>query len=668
MKPQKRDYKGSSYHLKKDLDIEKTINKRLIMLMLFVLLLATGLVARLYYIQIIDAEHYQSLVYQKESNPIASKTARGEIYDRNGKIIVKNKPINTINYMTEKYLSTTAKFELAKTFAIQYDIEYELVERELKDLYLFLNDNGADLVTQEELKEHNYDQTIIDNLKLTRVTDAHLATLSEIDKEAFKVYLKMNTETAGNAAIILENATDSDISYLSENQSEFPGFSWGTTWEREYVGKSGLDVLIGTVGEIPAEKLEYMIAQGFARNDIVGVSGLEYYYNDILSGVKTENKINPVTGEYEEIVAGRKGHDVYLTIDMDLQEKVEKILFDKWNAIKDEPGRQYQNGLDYVMSDPQTGEILAIVAVREDSEGNVYNAPEEIFYQGFPVGSVVKGATVYMGLEEGAVTPGEVIVDRPLYIIGTQPRVSWQTLGPVTDLTALQRSSNIYMFMIAIRLGGGTYIPNAPLNFTKPISDTFSLMRNYFSQFGLGVETMIDYPREEMGYKGSTQNGGLLLEFAIGQYDNYNALQLNQYISTIANSGYRLQPQLVMEAKDAHTQELVLENSPNILNEITGKDSLSRVQQGMRLCTSTGECGPWQNRGYTSAAKTGTAEYTGADGTAMRNNAFVLYAPYENPEIAISCIHSGAYEAKYNYTNVCRLVTQDIADLYMNSN
>ena len=51
----------------------------------------------------------------------------------------------------------------------------------------------------------------------------------------------------------------------------------------------------------------------------------------------------------------------------------------------------------------------------------------------------------------------------------------------------------------------------------------------------------------------------------------------------------------------------------------------------------------------------------------MRNNAFVFYAPYEAPEIAISCIHSGAYEAKYNYTNVCRLATQDIADMYMNS-
>lgn len=661
-----RKYKGSSYHLKKDLDIVKTINNRLIVFMVIILALASGLIARLYYIQIVDAEHYQNLVVQKETNPIATRTARGEFFDRNGNLIVKNKPINTINYMSERYIGMIERYELALKFANQYEIEYEFVERELKDLWLFLNDNGQELVSAEELKEHNYDQETIDKLKLSRVTDDHLSTLTDIQKKAFQVYLLMNTETQGNAAIILEHASDSDISYLAENQSEFPGFTWGTTWEREYVGKGGLERLIGQLGEIPAEKLDYMVAKGYARNDIIGISGLEYEYESLLSGIKTEHRTDPVTGELEQVVQGRKGHDVYLTIDMELQEKVEAYLFDTWNKIKDQPGRENREGLDYVISDPSTGEILAIVAVREDSKGNPYNAPEEIFFQAHPVGSVVKGATVYMGLEEGVVKQGEVIVDRPMLIVGTQPRVSWQTLGPVNDLTALQRSSNIYMFMIAIRLGGGTYVPNAPLNFKNSINDTFSLMRNYFSQFGLGVETMIDYPREEMGYKGSNQNGGLLLEYAIGQYDNYNALQLNQYITTVANNGYRLQPFLVKEARDSHTQNLVLQNDPVILNQISGIESLSRVQEGFRLCAATGECGPWPSKPYTSAAKTGTAEYT-LGSTPMRNNAFVFYAPYEAPEIAISCIHSGAYEAKYNYTNVCRLATQDIADMYMNS-
>ena len=222
---------------------------------------------------------------------------------------------------------------------------------------------------------------------------------------------------------------------------------------------------------------------------------------------------------------------------------------------------------------------MSIVGLRQDSKGKLYNAPEDIFIEAFPVGSVVKGATVYMGLEEGVIKPDEVIVDKPMYIVGTQPRTSWTNLGEMTDLTALQRSSNIYMFMIAIRLGGGNYIPNAPLNFTKPINESFDLMRNYFTQFGLGSETLVDYPREELGYKGSSQNGGLLLEFSIGQYDNYNALQLNQYMATRANNGYRLKPFLVKEIRDSHLDVPVLENKPTILNELEGKDSLARVRR-----------------------------------------------------------------------------------------
>lgn len=664
-----RNYKGSSYHLKEDLDVKNTIDKRLILMMVFVVAIASGLIARLYYIQIVDADHYQNLVYQKENNPIVTRTARGEFFDSTGKLVVKNKPINMITYMSEGSPSSYTKYELATNFATYYDLEYELVNRELKDLYLFLNNNGEDLVTLEELKELEYVQSAVDALKLQRVTDAHIATLTELEKEAFAVYLKMNTETYGSAAIILENASDSDISYLSENQVQFKGFGWGTTWEREYVGVKGLEGLIGSVSEIPAEKLDIFEAKGYARNDLIGIHGLEYQYESLLSGIKTQHQTDSITGELEEVVEGRKGYDLNLTIDMELQEKVQKIIFSKWNEIKDQPGRELRNGLDFVMTNPNTGEILAIVALREDSKGNVYNSPESIFLEAFPVGSVVKGATVYMGLEESVIKPGEIIVDRPLHIIGTQPRVSWQTLGPVTDLTALQRSSNIYMFMVAIRLGGGTYVENAPLNFSKPIAQTFSLMRNYFSQFGLGVETMVDYPREETGYKGSAQNGGLLLEFSIGQYDNYNAMQLNQYISTVANGGYRLQPYIVSEVRDSYTGDLVVKNTPNILNELSGKDSLARVQEGLRLCAANVDCGSLRLKTYTSAAKTGTAEYTDyASGTEMRNNAFVMYAPFEKPEIAISCIHSGAYEAKYNYSNQCRDISIEIADIYMNSN
>lgn len=662
----KNKYKGSSSHLKTGLDLFKIMNKRLIILMVAIALVALALISRLYYIQIINADHYHDLVSMKETLPITTGTARGEIYDRNGELVVTNKPINTINYLSRRSLSMFEQWDLALTFAKRYEVEFSLMDRELKDLYIFLNDNGQDLVTYDEIKELGHDDTKVNNLKLSRVTDTHLATLTDLEKEAFRIYLKMNTQTQGNAAIILENASDADISHLSENQVDYPGFTWGTTWERSYVGIDGLKGIIGSIQDIPIEKLSYMRAKGYAYNDKIGVSGLEYTYEEYLRGVKSKYKIDPTTGENVTLVEGQKGNDLILTIDMSLQAQVEAVIVEAWNAMKNKPGREHMHGIDYVLSNPQTGEILSIVGLRESEDGVLYNDPASILLEAHPVGSVVKGATVYTGLQEGVVKPNEVIVDKPLYIIGTQPRVSWTVLGPVTDITALQRSSNIYMFMVAIRLGGGTYIPNAPLNYVKPIEDTFGLMRNYFGQFGLGVDTMIDFPREETGYKGETQSGGLLLEFAIGQYDNYNAMQLNQYISTVANKGYRLKPLFVKEVRDSPHNTVLIENLPTILNELEGKENLDRVREGFRMCAYMGDCGPYRSKPYTSAGKTGTAEYS-SFGKSMINNSFIFFAPFEDPEIAASCIHSGAYDAKYNYGNVCKTINPKVADIYMNS-
>ena len=88
--------------------------------------------------------------------------------------------------MSERYVSVDERFELAMKFAKRYEVEFDLVERELKDLYLFLNDNGEDLISQEEIVKLDHDQDKIDKLKLERVTKDHLATLSDLEKEAFK--------------------------------------------------------------------------------------------------------------------------------------------------------------------------------------------------------------------------------------------------------------------------------------------------------------------------------------------------------------------------------------------------------------------------------------------------------------------------------------------------
>ena len=107
----------------------------------------------------------------------------------------------------------------------------------------------------------------------------------------------------------------------------------------------------------------------------------------------------------------------------------------------------------------------------------------------YAMGSAVKGATVLTGYQAGAIHPNSTFYDTPLLIKGTPKKGSWKNMGNINDLTALKQSSNVYMFRTAIKIGGGNYVPNAPLSINP---NAFPKIRNSFAQFGLGVRTGID--------------------------------------------------------------------------------------------------------------------------------------------------------------------------------
>src|SRR5699024_5452810 len=110
------------------------------------------------------------------------------------------------------------------------------------------------------------------------------------------------------------------------------------------------------------------------------------------------------------------------------------------------------------------------------------------------------------------------------------------------------------MFHIAMRMGGEyNYQPGKKIVYHP---EAITEMRNYFSQFGLGVETRVDFPYEATGYKGEHPKAGNLLDFAIGNYDTFTTLQLAQYVSTIANDGYRVRPHFLKEVRDRKSTRL----------------------------------------------------------------------------------------------------------------
>lgn len=667
------DYDGSSEHLRKEQNLKKTIDVRLRVFIAVLVLLGAILVYRLYDIQIIGADHYANLLERSEVDGMKVATMRGQILDRNNNVIVSNKSINTITYFPPKGVDSHARWLTAQNFVKNFRVEDDLTQGDLVNLWIYLNDNGDDLITPSENLEYldgDLSDEDIDYLKQSRVDEAMIASLSEEDRKSFKIFYAMGTATRSQASNVLEDASPKEIAFLSENINQFPGFSFSTSWDREQTTEIDLDTIIGTVSTIPAEKQSYYQALGYQLNDNVGNFGLEYQYENLLSGIKSEYDFIGGNQELEEKKEGRKGFDLITTLDTDLQIELEKTLSDILESTTNNPRRESFKEMHMVVTDPNTGDILALAAMKRDKEGNYYNDPQALMLSGFPVGSSIKGATVYMGLDQEVMSPGEIIQDKPLYIKGTPEKASFRNLGPVDDVKSLQLSSNVYMFNVAMRLAGANYVPNQAL-YIEDSQGTFNLMRNYYSQFGLGVDTQVDYPREEPAYRGSSLLPGLLLDFSIGQYDNYNAMQLNQYISTIANGGYRVKPRFVKEAMNQDSQTVVFENQVEILNKLENTEALDRVREGMRQCVTSNNCGSLSKASFTSGAKTGTAESTLPENNSISvlHNSFVGFAPFDEPEIAVSCIAPYTYleEGGPVLTNVCSIATDKIINNYMNS-
>ena len=276
----------------------------------------------------------------------------------------------------------------------------------------------------------------------------------------------------------------------------------------------------------------------------------------------------------------------------------------------------------------------------------------------YPTGSVVKGATVLAGYSNDAIAMGQTMIDEPMLLPGGLMKASLfnRTIGnrvAVNDQTALERSSNVYMFKIALAISGNAYERYRGFSVAQEDWDT---MRNSFAEFGLGVRTGIDLPNEGKGVTGRfiRTEPGTFLDFAIGQYDTYTPLQLLQYVSTIANDGYRMQPHVVKEIRQPSSDgktlgavETVVE--PKILNRINNSQAeIDRVKQGMRM-VYTGSNGTarkyFNDLKYSAAGKTGTAEINYYDDKespfytkASVNTTHVGFAPYENPEVAYAVL------------------------------
>lgn len=542
-------------------------------------------------------------------------------------------------------------------------------------------------------------------IQLRAIDDEMLEDLTLRQKAAHVIFNAMNQGINGTVNIVKNNITNAEMLAVGEqiNAIDFPGFSIGESWEREMAADLGLRYILGQVTSyeqgLPSEQAAHFRALGYRNNDRVGRGGLEAVLEPILRGVNAQFDVvteNGITLR-NRVLEGQPGMNVSLTIDAQLQSRVNSILTEHLLAGRENLRTAAHSYEGYVvLLDPNTGEILSMngiilgemqqhersdgVVVQEwvthDERGDwiIHENALGAVWNAYEMGSTVKGATMLLGYREGVTQIGTTRHDRRLHFRGTPSMGSWRDMGTVNDLRALYESSNVFFWLQTLQMAGGTYVANDYLQIgLEERYRLFDLHRRFYAEFGLGSDTGIEIPNA-LGIQPEHTLPGQLLNLNIGQFDTYTTMQLAQYAMTLANGGYRFATQLVGDVfmpSDNEGERLLHQGfTPRLLNRVDmDQRYFDRVREGFRMGvqgtpfgghTATGEQAfrGWQNGyppGVGPAGKTGTAEtflqyrvtnlHEGERAGFMdrriievQNVTFVGWAPVENPEVAVAVI------------------------------
>ena len=316
-----------------------------------VFILFSLLVLRLGIVQIVHGEDYKREINRKEDVTVNNPVPRGKMLDRNHKVIVDNKPLNAITYTNEgasqkEMLQVAAK--LAKMINKNTD---KVRERDMKDFWMIKHPEEAkELITEKEMKlfsNKKLKNKDLYKLQIERISDKQLDQLTEQDIEELAIFSIMNSGYKFVPQIIKnEDVSRKEYAVVNENLTLLPGVNATTDWDREYKYEDTFKPVLGRITTssegLPAERLDYFMSRGYTRNDRVGKSNLELEYEDVLQGKK--EKVVNVTDksgellEKELVSEGQRGKDLILSIDMDLQIEVEKIIEKELWAAKSSPG------------------------------------------------------------------------------------------------------------------------------------------------------------------------------------------------------------------------------------------------------------------------------------------------------------------------------------------
>lgn len=652
------------------------------------------LVSRLGYLQIVEGDKMKAEMKASTTITVKENAPRGEIYDAKGTALVKNTPNSAITFTRGNEMKATEILKLATELNKLIDVpaDENLTTRDKKDYWLADEDHLKEAEDRLSFKEKNLDTTNEYQKLVDKVKDSEIQLNDEQMKVA-TIFKRMNAASALSTVFIKnEGVTDEELAVVAERASDLPGVSTGTDWDRSYNNDldGSLKSILGTITTekegLPAEEADALLKKGYARNDRVGKSYLEKQYEEQLQGKKGEYKVtlnqNGTIEKQQEVKAGEKGSNLVLTINSDFQKKVEDILKNHYQGLIDSGVAKYSPGAYAVAMNPNTGEVLAMTGFTHDiNSKNIEENTLGTITSAFVPGSVVKAGTVTAGYQTGVISGNDTLIDQPIQLSGTPLKGSIynKVLGnqiPLNTVKALEWSSNAYMMQIVLRMLGVQYQQNMTLPESASSKEMYDKLRKAFAEYGMGVKTQIDLPNESPGLvneqfgKENGPGGGNLLDLSFGQYDTYTPMQLAQYASTVANGGTRISPHVVKGIYGNNESG----GLGKLQQEITGKkldqvnitaDQMGIIKQGFYQAVHGSDA-------YTTAkdlasakldpaAKTGTAETVAENGESTINSNIVAYAPYDNPQIAISVMLPNLDE---EHDDINKAIAKDIINAF----
>lgn len=654
---------------------------RVVLLSLMAVLLA--FVGVLYNLQVVNGAKFLEQSTRKIANTETVQAARGEILDRYGRVLVTNRASYQVSLNTalmgtvaernetilellrlcrEQDMTWADSLPVTDTPPFQYTVDspFETVSTAEDGTQTRSATNLARLCTKLRLKlpESPTAQELVDALRTYFEVEE---TVDEAEgRSLIGVLYEVTLRSKDIVRTAYTFAEDVDIGFITvAKERALRGVQIDTVTVREYKTSYAAHVL-GQVGPITAENWDYYREKGYPMNGTVGVDGLEYAFEDLLrgtAGVKDVelNQNGKVVGESWHVdpetgleQAAQPGDNLMLTLDINLQEVVEQAL------ERHIPGMTEESEKGACVITDMTGGVLALASYPSYDPSNYrrdYNAlasdPKKPLFNRALQGLYAPGSTFKMvvaagALEEGVITRKEKILDTGRYThydrIQDQPmcwyfRQYGRTHGYVNVSEAIRDSCNVFFYETGLRLG-------------------IAKIDEYAALFGLGEKTGLELYEEAGEVAGPDTSAkhdqpwyeGDTMYAAIGQGNTQlTPIQLCNYVATLVNGGSHYPTHLLKAVKSSDYAQVVEEYRPQARDEIhLDSANIAAIKEGMWMVANEGSASYYfRDLPVEVGAKTGTAQVSR---NSEAHAIFVAFAPYENPEIAISIVveHGGS--------------------------